>query len=215
MQGDKIKLISNSNYTRKIIKDLTQKDSAVIYPPVDIKKFSKWFDHPKENKIITLSRFSPEKNLKFAIQVIKSGNYEYELIGNAKFESQVGLYNELKNTTDSTNISIYCNLSNMEIEKLLGSAKVYFHPSKETFGISVVEAISAGCIPIVPDDFAFVETVPVDILRFKDKEDANNKIKNALEGKYDHLRTMLKQHIEKFSVENFQKELLEKIESIN
>ena len=215
LQNSTIKLVSNSNYTRKIINKIAQKESKVIYPPVDIKKFSKLFDNPKKNKIVTLSRFSPEKNIEFAIQAIKSGNFNYELIGNARLESQITLYNDLKNHVDSKNVTISCNLSNAEIENSLGSAKVYFHPSKETFGISVVEAISAGCIPIVPDNSAFPETVPIDILRFKDKEDAVTKLKDSLEGKYDHLRPILKQHIEKFAVENFQKELLKEIESTN
>ncbi|MDE1726152.1 MAG: glycosyltransferase family 4 protein [Thaumarchaeota archaeon] len=215
LQSSSVKLVSNSNYTKNIINKIIQKESKVIYPPVDIKKFAKYFDNLKKNKIVTLSRFSPEKNLEFAIQVVKSSNFDYELIGNARLGSQIKLCNDLKNNIDSKNISLFYNLSNIEIENSLGSAKVYFHPSKETFGIAVVEAISAGCIPIVPNNSAFAETVPIDALRFKDKEDAVNKLKDALGGKYDHLKPMLRQYIEKFSVENFQKELLKEIESIN
>ncbi|MDE1861459.1 MAG: glycosyltransferase family 4 protein [Thaumarchaeota archaeon] len=215
LRDPSVKLVSNSNFTRKVIMDITGKDSLVIYPPVDIRKFSGWFDSSKDSSVVTLSRFSPEKNLKFAIEVAKIGKFKYTLIGSAKFESQLNLYNELRREAESSNISILPNLPSSDIEKFLGCSKVYFHPSKETFGISVVEAISAGCIPIVPDAFAFLETVPFEQLRFKGSEEAALKIKDALEGKYDHLRQMLKLHIEKFSVENFQSNMLKEIESIN
>lgn len=216
MQNSKVILVANSNYTKKTIHELFHKNPMVIYPPVDIRKYSKWFNIQKKNTVITLSRFSPEKNLDFAIDVAKSSNLFHEFIGNAKFESQIKSYNELSNKVlDSKKISLRSNVSSNNIEQSLGSSKVYFHPSKETFGISVVESISAGCVPIVPDNSAFAETVPFDTLRFKDKEDAIDKLKDAINGKYDHLIPSLRDHIEKFSIENFQNSMLREIESIN
>lgn len=216
MRSSKVMLVANSNYTREVVYRLFQKDSRVVYPPVDIKKYARWFDKPKKNLIITLSRFSPEKNLNFAIDLVKSSELSYELIGNAKFESQIKLYDFLyNNVKNSKNILLRPNISSDDIEQSLGSSKVYLQPSKETFGISVIEAISAGCIPIVPDNSAFVETVPFDVLRFKEKEDAIVKLTDAMNGKYDYLRPILKKHIEKFSIENFQKSMLNEIESID
>ncbi|MGC1709146.1 MAG: glycosyltransferase family 4 protein [Nitrosotalea sp.] len=216
IRSSNVVLIANSNYTRETLLQLFQKDSRVIYPPVDIKKYSKFFDKPKKNLIITLSRFAPEKNLNFLIDVVKSSDLSYELIGVAKLKSQIKLYNYLSNSVkNSKNILLRSNISSEDIEQSLGYSKVYFHPSKETFGISVIEAISAGCIPIVPNDSAFVETVPFDVLRFKGKEDAIAKLKDAMDGKYDHLRPILRKHIEKFSIENFQNSMLKEIESIN
>ena len=183
---------------------------------MDIKKYSRWFDTPKKNLVITLSRFSPEKNLNFAINLLKSSNLFYELIGNAKFDSQIKLYDYLNaSVKNSKNISLRPNLTTEDIERSLSSSKVYLQPSKETFGISVIEAISAGCIPIVPDNSAFVETVPFDVLRFKEKEDAKVKLEDAMNGKYDYLRPILRKHIEKFSIENFQDSILKEIECIN
>jgi glycosyltransferase involved in cell wall biosynthesis len=216
MRSSKVILVANSNYTREEVYRLFQKDSRVAYPPVDIKKYSRWFDTPKKNLIITLSRFSPEKNLNFALDLLKSSNLFYELIGNAKFESQIKLYDYLSaSVKNSKNILLRPNLSSEDIEQSLSSSKVYLQPSKETFGISVIEAISAGCIPIVPDNSAFIETVPFDVLRFKEKEDAIVKLEDAMNGKYDYLRPILRKHIEKFSIENFQNSMLKEIESIN
>jgi len=58
-----------------------------------------------------------------------------------------------------------------------------------------------------------LETVPYDELRFNEKEDAIEKLQNAASGKYDHLKPDLKKHIEKFSIESFQRGILRKIES--
>lgn len=214
LRSHRILLVANSNYTRDEIYRLFQKDSRIVYPPVNIKKYSKWFDAPKKNLIITLSRFSPEKNLEFAIEVAKFSNLFYELIGSVKFESQIKLYNYLNDSvTNSKKILLRPNISSVDVEQSLGSSKVYFHPSKETFGISVIEAISAGCVPIVPDNSAFVETIPFNVLRFREKEDAINKLEDAIGGKFDHLRPLLRKHIEKFSIENFQNSMLKEIET--
>ena len=213
IQNQKVRLISNSNYTKSEILGRFGKDAVIIYPPVDTGKFSRWFDSPKKDKIITVSRFSPEKNLEFAIDVINNTGLTYELIGNARYESQLMSYNNLKLMANQENISLYCNLSPKDMENLLGSAKVYFHTSKETFGISVIESISAGCIPIVPNNSAFLETVPFETLRFNDKEDAIKKLQYAISGKYDHMRMELKKHIEKFSIKSFQENMLREIQN--
>lgn len=216
IQSSKIILVCNSNYTREAVFRLFQKDSRVVYPPVDIKKYSRWFDTPKRNSIITLSRFSPEKNLNFAIDLVESSNLFYELIGNVKFKSQIKLYDCLNQSVkNSKKILLRPNVSSEDIERSLGSSKVYLQTSKETFGISVIEAISAGCIPIVPDNSAFVETVPFDVLRFKEKDDAITKLKDAMNGKFDYLKPILRKHIERFSIENFQNSMLKEIEFIN
>jgi len=111
-------------------------------------------------------------------------------------------------------LTLFCNIQEVKIGELLSSAKVYLHPSQETFGISVVEAIAAGCIPIVPDNSAHKETVPFTELRYMNKQDCLNKIKNALDAKYDNLLPKLKDHVTKFSEEKFQKNMLEIIHSL-
>jgi len=67
----KVHLISNSNYTKAEINKQFNKSSRVVYPPVDISYFLKWYDIPKKNKVVTLCRIDPAKNLEFAIDVIK------------------------------------------------------------------------------------------------------------------------------------------------
>lgn len=216
MKNQKVKIIANSEYTKREIQKRFGKNSVVIYPPVDLDRFSKWFDLPKRSRVITISRFSPEKNLEFAVDIIKKSGLTYELIGNAIYESQIDLYNNLKSIADQENISLHCNLSPLETENLLGSSKIYFHTSKETFGISVIESIAAGCIPVVPDNSAHVETVPFSELRYnpEDINDTRKLIIQAINGELDEYLPKLQQHIKNFDSNIFQDKMLKLISEI-
>lgn len=206
-----VQLISNSEYTKNEIKKQFGKDSIVVYPPVKINPFSKFYETPKEKKVVTVSRFSPEKNLEFTVEVMKLTNIKYELIGEARRKKQIEMYNKLKEKS-SKNITLYSNIKPNEIQNIVSTSKVYFHPSEETFGIVVVEAIAAGCIPIVPNNSAHKETVPFSELRYNDKDDALRKINNAIMGNYDSLKSKLFQHIKQFSEESFQNRMIDIID---
>ena len=65
----KIKLISNSNYTKNVMKNRFGRDSTVVYPPVNLETYSKLYDYPKTNKVVTITRISREKNPEFATNV--------------------------------------------------------------------------------------------------------------------------------------------------
>lgn len=212
MQDPKVKMITNSKYTSQLILKLFQKESIVIYPPVDITRYSKWTDHPKEHKILVLSRYSPEKNLEFVIDTVKDLDTSCKIIGTAKFKLQIELYEKL-NKIKSRNVELLCNVSKDEIDRSISSTKVYFHPSKETFGISVVESIAAGCVPIVPDNSAHKETVPFGNLRYKpdDPKDARDHVVKAINGDFDEYIPKLQQHIKIFDVSNFKKKVVEQI----
>jgi len=207
LKDEKINLISNSNFTKTQIKKNFNRDSCVIYPPVDINRFNNISNKQKENKVITISRFSVEKNLESVVKIFNNTDFFCELIGTAKYKNQFKILKNLQKMKDK-NIRIYNNITSQQIIELLSTAKVYLHTSKETFGISVIESIAAGCIPIVPDNSAHKETVPFEELRYKDEDEAVEKINDAISGKFNELRPKLFKHIQKFSSKNFQEDML-------
>ena len=121
---------------------------------------------------------------------------------------------KIKKLNSESKIQIFKNIKRNVLVTHLNTSKVYFHCSDETFGISVIEAIAAGCIPIVPNNSANKETVPFEELRYRenDLEDARTKIKKALDGEFDHLQKPLCDSIQKFSQQNFQQSFLRFIE---
>ena len=59
------------------------------------------------------------------------------------------------------NLVIEVDASFDRLLELMRKSKVYLHPfAGEPFGISTVEAMSAGLIPVVPDEGGYTEFVP-------------------------------------------------------
>ena len=214
LKNNNIELVTNSEFTKKEIEKNLGKKSRIIYPPVDVNKFLKSQDIKKEQKVVTVSRFSIEKNLDDVIEIFNKTGFPCELVGNSKHKNQFRVLEQLQ-AKKRKNVEIYNNISKIKISQLLSHAKVYLHTSQETFGISVVESIAAGCIPIVPDNSAHKETVPFEELRYKENEieDAVKKINYAMEGKFDEFLPKLLSHIEKFSIEIFQKNIINLLEN--
>lgn len=208
-------IVSNSQYTRELVKKIVGIDSQVIYPPVEINLFR--FDRVNtRSKIVIFSRFAPEKNYELAVRVAEIlSDQEFIFagsIGDAHYYEKVnrsivdeGLQQRIKIIPDAP-IDV--------LRRILGEAKVYLHCRyNEPFGITVVEAIAAGCIPVVPDCSAHKETVPFPELRFLGVEEASEKVKNAMEGQYDALLPKLQAHINQFDEKTFQEKMIELLNS--
>ena len=108
----------------------------------------------------------------------------------------------------------HVNAAEAELDALLGGARAYLHPMPESFGIAAVEAIAAGCVPVVPDDSAHPEAVPFAELRYRTEAEAVEIVRGALGGRFDGLLPALKEHAQKFS-EAFQEAMLGIIEGRN
>ena len=218
IQNKNIHLITNSEFTNHSIKNRYDKNSTVIYPPVDLSEFKNNLSN-KKHQIVTVSRFSQEKNLEFALDVIKNIGTEYNLIGNTKTKSNEFYFNKIQSKINNkkikSKIHFLKNISRNEVIQNLKNSKVYFHPSPETFGISIIEGIAANCIPIVPDNSAHKETVPYKELRYSpdDVSDASKMMIRALSGEFDNLLEPLQESIMKFDKENFKKKMIEYLET--
>jgi glycosyltransferase involved in cell wall biosynthesis len=210
-----IHLIANSKYIHDSLQKKFGKDSTIIYPPVELSEFSQSVS--KKNKVITISRYSQEKNLEFAIDVMKDLNVNYTMIGNTKthtneiyYEQLIKKISELKNKT----IVLLKNISRKKTVNELLESKIYLHTSPETFGISVIESMASGCVPIVPNNSAHMETIPIEELRFEQDniKDAQDKIQKALLGNYDKHVEFLKESSKKYDKASFKKKIIDYIE---
>ena len=144
---------------------------------------------------------------------MKEIDCEYDIIGNTKTKSNILYYERLESKIKKENlkkINLLKNISRNELVDIVNKSKVYFHCSRETFGISVIESIAAGCMPIVPDNSAHKETVPFGELRYNenDSTDAKNKLERAINGEFDSMIEPLQDSIKKFSKEKFRQSFL-------
>lgn len=200
--------VANSIYSADNLSDVVDGKIDVVYPPVSI---SQYHVNEKKKQVCMLCRISPEKNLEFAIEVLNKQPYPAIIIG-AVTNMTMGYFNRLQDLC-AEHVIISPNISRSNLKHILADSKVFFHTASETFGISVVEGVASGCIPIVPDNSAHSETIPIDELRYTpdDIDSAVDHINNAMNCNYDHRIDGLMKHIEKFDTEKFNEEIVKLI----
>lgn len=165
--------ICNSKFTQNWLHkywNIPQEKSSVLYPAIEpiAKKYHFDFDK-KENTILILSRISPEKEIlplveKFIENQTLLTNYKLIIAGNCPnySKSSINYLEKIKKITkNNNNIELKINLSWDEISTLIGKSKFFWHGMGfsvnenedplhlEHFGMTTVEAMTAGVIPIV------------------------------------------------------------------
>ena len=164
-------VLTNSEYTRKAISNAFYIDAKVLYPPVDVDTFQKIASksNQREDMILVISRIAPDKQIENAIEVARlvrrRGIGKGMIIAGNLHDYDNRYYQHLKKMIADYDLSDYVslqtNLSFTKLVELMQLAKVYFHPRiDEHFGISIVEAMASGLVPIVSDIGGHTEFVP-------------------------------------------------------
>jgi alpha-1,2-mannosyltransferase len=199
-QVNKIDLIlCNSNYTRKAIQTKWKRTATVLYPPVDVENFK---PAPKKDLVVSVGRFVRTKNFEIVLEVAKRlPQLKFVIIG--RKESYDPYYSKI-NSSKPDNVTLLANLSSSEMSSVLGTARVYLHTMiGEHFGIRVVEAMAAGCLPI--------EIVDRVGCTYDDIDECVDCINRALSSKQD--PKSIAEGAQKFSSDNFKKAFLRTLES--
>lgn len=159
-------LVCNSRFTKSFIDSQYSAHSLVLYPPVDTQIFP---PAKKTNTILYVGRFSRLTQDKNQLQLIKSfqkiekklKNWKLIIAGGLGIGHDHKFINSLSGQINKSQIELCFNPNLPTLKKLYGQAKIfwsaagyghdqYTHPDKvEHFGMTVVEAMSAGCVPIV------------------------------------------------------------------
>jgi glycosyltransferase involved in cell wall biosynthesis len=212
-------VLTNSKYSRDVIQKIFGIDAKIVYPPVDVEVFrNKVLFQPRlrslspksKDLIIVISRFNPTKKIENAIKVsrllkaqgIGSG---MKIVGNLTKEG-FAYFSYLKEMVKKYDLKDYVTFEvNVEFKRLLSlmrKSKVYFHTLPgEPFGISTVEAMSAGLIPVVPDLGGHTEFVPQKY-HFHTFQDAVDRVSAGLGAPFSE-RISLSNAVMRFSVGNY------------
>ncbi len=170
-------VVCNSYFTKGIIDKEFSVNSKVLYPPVDLDIFK---SKRKENIILYVGRFSKLKQAKRQDVLIRafkemydSGtlkNWKMILAGGAEVGDDDFSY-ELKKESETYPIRFIKSPGIKDLVSLYASARLYWSasgfgvdeiasPDKvEHFGLSVVEAMASGCVPLVFDSGGHREIV--------------------------------------------------------
>ena len=176
--------ICHSEFVKKWIKTLWNKDAIVLYPPVKLIT-----DHQppttKLNWICSVGRFftlGHGKKQEVLIEAFKklyselttnhrtqAVDLQLHLVGGVGNEpSSLRYVEQLKEMAKGYPIFFHLNVKRQEVEDILLKSKIYWHAggfgetnpiNMEHFGIAPVEALSAGCIPLLYNGGGLIEII--------------------------------------------------------
>lgn len=170
-------LLADSAFTKKWTKRYWARDSHVLYPPIDVQHFK---PKKKKNIILSVGRFfvgGHSKRQDILIKVFKEminekklpKNWQLHLVGGVAAGREHKEYVErLKRKSQGYPIYFHFFASFKELKRLYSEAKIYWHAAGfgarepielEHFGIAPVEAMAAGCLPVVFRGGGLTETV--------------------------------------------------------
>jgi glycosyltransferase involved in cell wall biosynthesis len=164
-------VLTNSEFSRKAIFKTFGVDSTILPPPVDVDIFRNacLASNVRNDSILVISRFHPTKKIENAIHLAKllcqnEVGISMNIVGNMPSDG-IGYFNYLKDLVRHYRLENFVRFEiNVRFDRLLDlmrRSKVYVHPLPgEPFGISTLEAMSAGIIPVVPDIGGHTEFVP-------------------------------------------------------
>ncbi len=188
--------ISNSKYSARELFNASGIKADVIYPAVEIDEF---YELPKKEQICVVGRISPEKNLTYVIKILNKIDYPCIIFGNVTATNK-SYYNRLKSMAKD-HIKFEINKPRKDLIKLMAESKIIFSASKETFGITTIEGIASGCIPIAPNNSAHPETISDESLLYDSTKTAIELVERIIKEGYD--VSKLKDNMKNFTYEEF------------
>ena len=156
-------LLSVSDFTREFVAKKWERDSKTVYPPCPVEAFSEFSNiQSRENLVVTIGRIVPEKRFHLFVELARLvPRTRFVAIGSLSDES-TAYYNLLRRSAPE-NVSFVLSPLR-KVRDILGRAMAYVHcAEKEHFGITIVEAMAAGCVPIVHDSGGPREIVTSDV----------------------------------------------------
>jgi glycosyltransferase involved in cell wall biosynthesis len=205
-------LIANSKYTAERIKKYYRRKSTVIYPPVDVEKFTP----TKENAgyFLTVGRLVPYKRVDLLIQVFQKLKLPLVIVGDGPEKEKLQ-----KMVKDDKLIKVLGWVSDEKKAKLLEQSRAFITATEDDFNITVVEAMAAGKPVIALEKGGTAETVQVGNTGEFFKTATMEMIADALgrfienENNYDYLK--IRQRAEEFSTKIFREKIKEFVRAVS
>jgi len=149
-------LLTNSKFMQEIIKNVLHRKSTVVYPPVDVESFSsRCFKNRKSGHMVaTISSYTLKRHLERVPLIARHTNFAKFIVMGKADEYSLPILRKLEKQVKALHVEdrvkLLTNVPIGEFLKTLSKAKVYLHVMPcDHFGISVIEAMASGCVPVV------------------------------------------------------------------
>lgn len=157
------KFVANSRFTKEIVDQEFHIKSLVLYPPIDTSQFTAG---KKENIIFYIGRFSSLTQVKGQTALISSFSRIFSQIPGWKLVLAGGVgvgtsdsdIQNLQNQAGKLPVEFILNPSFSQVRQLVSRGQIFWSASgyssidpvrAEHFGITVVEAMAAGAVPVI------------------------------------------------------------------
>ena len=168
----------NSKFIQGLVRDVYGIESTVLYPGFllngDSNVGTKWEDRPF--RFVAVGRIAPDKDYVGLLDVFKALSVEFPQarflivgkVGDSTYYAKL----QKKARTLAGRLEIVTDASREELHALLRTSKFFIHGKEyEHFGIGILEATHAGCIPFVHDSGGQREIVTPQVLRYRTVDD--------------------------------------------
>lgn len=193
------RLLANSQFTASWIEQLWGASAEVVYPPVSMEAPR----GPKRNVIVSIGRFDPRdrKNVGAQLEALPEflskvgAGWSLCLIGfSGEAPADQNYLEQLRARVRGLPVELVVNAGRERVQRRLGEAKLFWHSRglrrseegalpawrMEHFGIATVEAMMAGCVPLVPAEGGQPEIVQDGITGFLCR-DAETLVRHSIE----------------------------------
>lgn len=192
--------VTNSEFTKSVAIRTYPIDASavrVVYPPagdgVEVGTAT------REPLVVSVGGFHPDKRQLDQIDLARAlPEVRFLIVGSVRSRRY---YEHCRRAaTAAPNVTLLPDAPRAAVEDALLRAKVFLHMKvNEHFGISTVEGILHGCIPVTHDSGGQQEVVPDPDLRFRDSGEAATILRCALAGDFDERLSSLQEHALQFS----------------
>lgn len=127
--------ISNSKYIKRRIEKYYQRDSKVIYPPIQTSNFH--IEEGNKEYYLAGGRIVQNKRFDLIVEAFNDLGYPLKIFGKGPLLADL-------QAKAKENIEFLGFVNDEDTAKLYANAKAYIVPQLEDFGITTVESLSAG-----------------------------------------------------------------------
>lgn len=155
-------VVTNSEFTAGWVRRYWGAEARVFHPPV-----TPIAPALKRKRIVAIGRFAGGARQKFQLEMIgcframeamRASGWELSLCGIVESQEY---FEKVRQAAQGLAVTLHAGVSRAELEEIVSAASIFWHATgvdndeektphlMEHFGISVAEAMSAGCVPVV------------------------------------------------------------------
>ncbi len=151
---------ANSEFTRRWTRDYWGVDPVVVHPPVEVSDYE---PAPKADRVAVVGRFTPAKRQLELVRAFAAGRpagWSMGCVGGlGDSDADRAYFRAVEGAAAGAPVELTTNAPRGRLRAELGRSRVFWHAMgldapaphlEEHFGIATVEAMAAGCVPVVP-----------------------------------------------------------------